>query len=76
MKQTLAVALVAVAVVLAFALGWVWIVILPVGALVFVAVWLLNVIFHGRAPSSVLRSVPNAELLGPGGPDDPEANRT
>jgi hypothetical protein len=73
MRQVLAIVLLIVSLVLALALGWIWIVILPIGVVVFAGFWLANVISRGRAPSSALRSVPNADLLGRGGPDDPDA---
>jgi hypothetical protein len=37
--------------------------------------WLIAAGLSGRAPSDLLRSTKKAKLLGPGGPDDPDANR-
>jgi hypothetical protein len=74
MRQVLGIVLIVVGVVLAFALGWIWFVIVPIGVVVFIGVWLVEVVSSGRTPSSELRSVPDAELLGRGGPDDPEAH--
>jgi hypothetical protein len=63
---------IAVIVALTFTLGAVWIVALPVLFLVVAAVWGAMVLSK-RSPGSVVRRAPKPELLGPGGPDDPDA---
>ena len=55
------------------AVGWIVIVPAVLGA-AFVA-WLATAFVRGRAPSDMLRRTRRPELLGPGGPDDPERGR-
>jgi hypothetical protein len=38
-----------------------------------IIVWLVAASGSGRTPSEVTREVPEPELLGPGGPDDPRS---
>jgi hypothetical protein len=64
---------------LAFGLsvGWGvgWLALLPLVALLAVAAWTVLVFTTGRSPGQAIRSRPRrTQLLGPGGPDDPEAN--
>lgn len=49
---------------------------LPVGVLVVVGLLVGGVVGSGRSSRQVLRERPKAELLGPGGPDDPDAGKT
>jgi len=62
----------AVVIALAFTLGAVWIVALPVLFLIVVAVWGATALSK-RSPSGVVAGTRKPELLGPGGPDDPDA---
>jgi hypothetical protein len=64
--------LVAVIIGLVFTLGAVWIVALPVVVLLAAAVW-GALAFSKRSPGSVVNRTQRPELLGPGGPDDPDA---
>jgi hypothetical protein len=74
---TLIVVLVALAVVtgFVFAIGAGPLAVVPLIALVAVAVWLVWALLGGRPPAEATRKVHKAELLGPGGPDDPDAPR-
>ena len=50
-----------------------WLAIVPLLALLAVAAWTVVVFAAGRTPSQVVRRTPRrTELLGPGGPDDPD----
>jgi hypothetical protein len=48
---------------------------LPVGVLVVVGLLVAGVVGSGRSSRQVLRERPKADLLGPGGPDDPDAGK-
>ena len=63
----------AIVIALSLTLGAGWIA-LPLALLLGIAAWGVFAI-SGRRPSSVVRNAEKPELLGPGGPDDPEANR-
>jgi hypothetical protein len=57
-------------------LGIGWIAVFPLLLLLALAVWSGLVFKSGRAPGQVIRRRPRrTQLLGPGGPDDPDANR-
>jgi hypothetical protein len=62
---------------LIFALGAGLVALVPVALAVAVGVWLVWAFFGARSPGTAARRAEPAELLGPGGPDDPEntANR-
>lgn len=47
------------------------------GLVVFIVIGLmfLGVLGSGRTPSEAVRETPPVELLGPGGPDDPEGDK-
>jgi hypothetical protein len=66
-----------IAVVIGFALTLAvgWIVVVPVLIALGLVVWGAFAVAKGGAPSDVLRRTRRAELLGPGGPDDPDAGR-
>ena len=49
-----------------------WLVVIPVILALGVLVWIATAFILGRAPSDILRRTRRPELLGPGGPDDPE----
>jgi len=58
---------------LSMGLGVGWLAIVPLLALLAVAAWTVVVFAAGRTPSQVVRRTPRrTELLGPGGPDDPD----
>jgi len=52
-----------------------WIVVIPAVLALAVLVWLGTAFAMGRAPSEMVRRTHKPELLGPGGPDDPDAAR-
>ena len=57
-------------------LGVGWLALVPLAALLAVAAWSGLAFKAGRSPAQAIRSRPRkTELLGPGGPDDPDANR-
>jgi hypothetical protein len=49
-----------------------WLVVIPIAALIWFAVLAGRALAHGHSPSWLLRHTRKAELLGPGGPDDPD----
>ena len=67
--------LIALAAALSFTLGVAWIAILPVLLVLGIVVWGATALGGRRSPSSVVRDTEKPELLGPGGPDDPDASR-
>jgi hypothetical protein len=76
----MAVLLIAVLIVVAIALflapGMALLALLPLAAAVAVGVWLVMTISGGTTPTRALRRTPQRqELLGPGGPDDPDSGR-
>jgi hypothetical protein len=56
-------------------LGVGWIAILPALLALGVVAWGGLTVASGRTPASELRKADKPELLGPGGPDDPDRNR-
>jgi hypothetical protein len=68
--------LIVIAVVLFLAPGMALLALLPLAAAVAVGVWLVMTISGGTTPARALRRTPQQqELLGPGGPDDPDSGR-
>ena len=63
------------ATVLSFGLGLGWLALLPLFVALGVVGWGLLTVLSGRTPASAVRSTESPELLGPGGPDDPNAGR-
>ena len=64
--------LVALAIAFALALGLGPLAIIPAVIAVAVAIWLLAGLARGHTPSRAARRTHEPELLGPGGPDDPD----
>jgi hypothetical protein len=52
-----------------------WLVIIPALVAFGVFIWVATGFVLGRTPSDMLRRTRRPELLGPGGPDDPERSR-
>ena len=52
-----------------------WIVVIPALFILAALVWFGTALAFKRAPSDMLRRTRRPELLGPGGPDDPERGR-
>ena len=71
---TIVVLFVLVALALAFtlALGLGPLAIIPAVIAVGVAIWLVAVLVRGTTPGRAARRTERPELLGPGGPDDPD----
>jgi hypothetical protein len=68
-----AVVLVVIA-ILAFAfIGW--IALFPLLVAVGILVWAARTMAAGRSPTGPIHETGHAELLGPGGPDDPDQGR-
>jgi hypothetical protein len=67
--------LLAIATALVFALGAGPIAVVPLLAAVAAGVWLLFALSRGHTPGSAIRHADRPELLGPGGPDDPDRRR-
>jgi hypothetical protein len=49
------------------------VIVLPVGFAIAVVLLVGSVVGIGRSTRDTLRKTPKAELLGPGGPDDPDS---
>ena len=64
--------LVALAIAFTLALGVGPLAIVPVVIAVGVAIWLLAGLSRGHMPGRAARRTQRPDLLGPGGPDDPE----
>ena len=45
--------------------------IIPAVAVLAVGIWMIATFVRGRSPGDAVRNVESPELLGPGGPDDP-----
>jgi hypothetical protein len=54
-------------------LGAPGVIVLPVGFAIAVVLLVGSVVGIGRSTRDTLRKTPKAELLGPGGPDDPDS---
>ena len=52
-----------------------WIVVIPVLLALVVFAWMGTAFVLGRAPSDMVRRTRRADLLGPGGADDPDRGR-
>lgn len=70
---TIVVLFVFVALALAFALGLGPLAIVPAVVAVAVLIWLVTGLARGQTPGRAARRTKRPELLGPGGPDDPDA---
>lgn len=57
---------------LLFALGAGVVAVVPLALIVLIGVWLIWALAGGRSPREMTRHRHKAELLGPGGPDDPD----
>jgi len=60
---------------LSFALGVGWLAVIPLLLALGVVIWGAAMLASGRSPATPIRQTRRAELLGPGGPDDPDRNR-
>jgi ABC-type transport system involved in multi-copper enzyme maturation permease subunit len=64
--------LVALAIAFTLALGLGPLAIIPAVIAVCVAIWLIAALARGQTPGRAARRTQRPELLGPGGPDDPD----
>ena len=60
---------------LAAVLGGGLLAILPLALAVVLGGWFVVTLASGRTPARAVRDTERPELLGPGGPDDPDASR-
>ena len=68
--------LVVIAIVLFLAPGTALLAVLPLAAAIAVGVWFVMTLAGRTTPTQAVRRTPQRqELLGPGGPDDPDRNR-
>ena len=65
--------LVALAVAFTLAIGLGPLAVVPAVIAVGIAIWLVASLVRGQTPGAAARRTHRPELLGPGGPDDPEA---
>jgi hypothetical protein len=65
--------LAALAIAFTLALGLGPLAIIPAVVAVGVVIWLLTAISRGQTPARAARRTRRPELLGPGGPDDPDS---
>jgi len=63
----------AILIALMATLGIAWVVAIPIILFIPVLVWFGVAVGRGHAPSTMIRRSRRPELLGPGGPDDPDA---
>jgi hypothetical protein len=68
--------LVVVAIVLFIAPGTALLALLPLAAAIAIGVWFVMTLSGRTTPTQAVRQTPQRqELLGPGGPDDPDSSR-
>jgi hypothetical protein len=67
--------LIALTIAFAFTIGLGPLAIVPAVIAVGAAIWLLVALARGQTPGRVARRADTPELLGPGGPDDPDRGR-
>ena len=58
---------------LGFAFAAPWLVIVPIAIVFLFVVWVGSLLAARRTPQEAVRRTRRPQLLGPGGPDDPEA---
>lgn len=66
--------LLVVATALTAVLGAGWLALLPLALALAAGAWFVITLAAGKTPSSAVRETEHVELLGPGGPDDPDAD--
>jgi hypothetical protein len=73
----LLIALIALAAALIFVIGAAGFAAIPIVVVLGIGLWMAWTFVSGRSPGPVVRRSKQADLLGPGGPDDPDrtANR-
>jgi len=73
MAALIAVFLAALLLSFGFAFAAPWLVIVPIAIVIVFLAWLGTVAASRRTPQEAVRRTKRPQLLGPGGPDDPDA---
>jgi NADH:ubiquinone oxidoreductase subunit 6 (subunit J) len=73
MAALIAIFLAALLLSFGFAFAAPWLVIVPIAIVMVFAAWLVTLLAARRTPQEAVRHTKRPQLLGPGGPDDPEA---
>jgi NADH:ubiquinone oxidoreductase subunit 6 (subunit J) len=73
MAALIAIFLAALLLSFGFAFAAPWLVIVPIAIVMVFAAWLVSLATARRTPQEAVRRTKRPQLLGPGGPDDPEA---
>jgi NADH:ubiquinone oxidoreductase subunit 6 (subunit J) len=73
MAALIAIFLAALLLSLGFAFAAPWLVFVPIAIVIVFVGWVLMLLVAGRTPREAVRRTERPQLLGPGGPDDPEA---
>jgi hypothetical protein len=75
MAAILVFVLLAIATGFAFVIGLGPLAVIPLLFAVAVGIWAVVALLRGATPGGAVRHTAKPELLGPGGPDDPDRNR-
>jgi NADH:ubiquinone oxidoreductase subunit 6 (subunit J) len=73
MAALVAIFLAALLLSLGFAFAAPWLVLVPIAIVIVFVVWVGSLLVARRTPQEAVRRTRRPQLLGPGGPDDPEA---
>ena len=73
MAALIAIFLAALLLSLGFAFAAPWLVVVPIAIVIVFVGWVVMLLVAGRTPREAVRSTKRPQLLGPGGPDDPDA---
>jgi NADH:ubiquinone oxidoreductase subunit 6 (subunit J) len=73
MAALIAIFLAALLLSLGFAFAAPWLVIVPIAIVIVFVVWVASLLVSRRTPQEAVRRTRRPQLLGPGGPDDPQA---
>lgn len=73
MAAFIAILLAALLLAFGFAFAAPWLVIVPIAIVIVLVVWGGALVVSHMTPEEAVRQTPKADLLGPGGPDDPDA---
>jgi hypothetical protein len=73
MAALIAIFLAALLLAFGFAFAAPWLVIVPIAIVVIFVAWVVSLVAARRTPQEAIRQTKRPQLLGPGGPDDPEA---
>jgi membrane protein implicated in regulation of membrane protease activity len=73
MAALIAVFLAALLLAFGFAFAAPWLVLVPIAIVIVFVAWVGTLLVARRTPQDAVRSTKRPQLLGPGGPDDPQA---